>query len=526
MDNALTSAWLPLRRRTFRSLWLAQLGSNIGMWMHTVGAQWFLVERSDSSALVAWVQTANFLPALLLSLLAGVLADGFDRRRLIIWTTVASTAAAAVLAWMSYVDVLTAWSLLLMTFALGAAGALTAPAWQAIQPELVPREEIRAAAGLGSVTINAARAVGPAIGGVLVALSGPALVFALNALSFVGVVIAVAAWKRPATARSTEREPLASAMGAGVRYMWSGPIVRRILLRSVLFALPASALWALLPVISSERFDVDSAGYGVMLGALGVGALAGIVLTPIIKKRRSDNIVLAASAFAFALTTVALATLPFWAVLPLLVVGGVAWVASLTTLNAGLQLSLAAWVRARGMGSYLLVFMGSQAVGSFLWGALSAGAGSVSTLLTAAFALLLTAASVRWLPLRPQTGELDRTVFPTAVPALVFDPAPTDGPILVVHSYRIRRDDVDAFLAAMIKVKASRRRTGARSWHLYRGGADQDEFREEFVVPSWSEFARQANERWLASDEQVLSDARALSAGPMSEAHYFEEHPR
>lgn len=524
MDNALKSAWLPLRRRTFRLLWLAQLGSNVGMWMQTVGAQWFLVESSDSSALVAWVQTASLLPALLLSLLAGVLADQFDRRRLIIWSTMASTAVAALLAWMTHVEVLTPWSLLLMTFALGAAGALTAPAWQAIQPELVPREEIRAAAGLGSVTVNAARAVGPAIAGVLVGLSGPALVFALNALSFIGVVVAVAAWRRPPPDRPTEREVLTSAIGAGLRYMWSGPIIRRILLRCVLFAFPASALWALLPVVSSERFDVDSAGYGVMLGALGVGALAGIVLVPIVKERLSDNHVLAASALAFALTTVALATLPFWAALPLLVAGGVAWIASLTTLNAGLQLSLAAWVRARGMGAYLLVFMGSQAVGSFLWGALSASVGAVATLLSAAVALVLTAASVHWLPLRPQTGELDRTVVPTAVPTLVFEPAPTDGPILVVHSYRVGPDNAEAFLAAMTKVRASRRRTGGRNWHLYRNGADRDEFREEFVVASWSEFTRQANERWLASDQQSLSDARGMSTEAVSEAHYFEEH--
>lgn len=490
--------------------------------MQTVGAQWFLVEQAHSPALIAWVQTASLLPTLLLSLLAGVLADDFDRRILLIATNGAATVLAGVLAALTYAGALTPWGLLALTFLIGCASALTGPAWQAIQPELVPREELASASALGSVTVNAARAVGPAIAGVLVAVTGPALVFGLNAASFVLVIVALVWWRRTAT-RSTGRERLWWAVGSGLRYVAHGPIVRRILLRSALFALPASALWALLPAAAGQELGLGAGGYGLLLGLLGVGSLIGVALMPILRRRLGFGTLLAGSALLFGLGTLAVALWPWMVAAPLLLISGIAWIGTLTTLNANMQLTLPAWVRARGMAVYLLVFMGSQAIGSFAWGALAGWAGTRATLLLAAGLLALCAASVPLLPLDPVTGTLDRTIVSMCLPepALVFDPDPDDGPVLVVRTYHVPADRADAFVAAMRVVEQTQRRTGATSWRLYRDGEHPDGFREEFTVRSWSEFLAQSHERWTGYDRDRFAEAAALAAAEPGEAHYF-----
>ncbi len=241
-DAPRVSAWAPLGITVFRVLWIAQLGSNIGTWMQTVGAQWYLVDAAAGAAIIALVQTASLAPSLLLALPAGVFADSFDRRRLLVAGSVASAIVALALTAVSLLGRLTPLTLLAFTFVLGAASALTAPAWQAIQPELVPREQIAAAAGLGGITVNGARAIGPALAGILVSFAGTSVVFGINALSFVGAAIALIWWRRPVQEGLDDREAFGSALRAGVRYVVSARLIRRILLRSALFALPASAL--------------------------------------------------------------------------------------------------------------------------------------------------------------------------------------------------------------------------------------------------------------------------------------------
>ncbi|MCP2193755.1 MFS transporter [Williamsia deligens] len=508
MDS--TSAWAPLRNAVYRNLFIAQLVSNIGLWMQTVGAQWFLVDRGASPTMIALVQTAGLAPTLLLSLPAGVLADLVDRRRLLIATSVYSVLGAAALAAIAWVGVLSPVSLLAMTFLLACGSALTSPAWQAIQPELVPREQIPAASSLGSVTVNAARAVGPALGGVVVAVAGPTAVFALNAVSYVAVIGALVLWHRPRTDRAVGRESPGSAIVSGLRYVRSAPIVRRIMLRSAIFAFPASTLWALLPLASSEHLHLGATGYGAILGVLGVGAVAGVVVIPRARRRFDANTILAASALLYAAGVVAAGCLPLAAAVPLLLLAGTAWIGTLTVLNAAVQLSVATWVRARAMSVYLLVFMGSQAVGSFLWGLVANAIGLGPTLAVAAGLLVLVAASVRVLPLRAETGTLDRAVS-TAWPAptVVFDVDPDDGPVLVTVTWRIRPGDEREFVRAMAAVGRSRRRTGGYHWGLFRSESDADAMLEHFMVPSWSQYVTQTQTRWTASDHEAIETARA-----------------
>ncbi|MCM6763895.1 MFS transporter [Rathayibacter sp. ZW T2_19] len=515
------SAWAPLAITAFRVLWLAQLGSNIGTWMQTVGAQWYLVEAAAGAVVIALVQTASLAPSLLVALPAGVLADSLDRRRLLIWGSSASALLAAALTVVAAVGALTPWTILAFTFLLGITSTLTSPAWQAVQPELVPRDLIAASSALGGVTVNGARAVGPALAGVVLSAFGAPVVFGINALSFVLAVIALLWWKRPAQTGLDDRERFGAALTAGIRYVASAHLVRRILVRSALFALPASALWALLP-LTAKRLDLDSSGYGLLLGALGAGAVLGVFALPLARRRFSDNVVITTSAVLFAAGTLAAAFLPFAPTLILLVLAGLAWIGTLTVLNAALQLTLPPWVRSRGASIYLFVFMGAMAVGSIGWGLAAQALGTPTAYAASAGLLLVVAASVRMLPLLPGTGSVDRSIsmsWPT--PTLVFEPEPADGPVLVTVSYRVDTDSLAAFRTAMRRVESSRRRTGASRWALYRSGEEAGLQLETFVVPSWGEFRRQETQRLTGRDREIRAAALALAEGEPHERHYF-----
>ena len=236
-----------------------------------------------------------------------------------------------------------------LLFVIGCGQALVAPAWQAIQPDLVPREQIPAAAALGSISMNGARAIGPAIAGVLVSLAGPTLVFALNAVSFVGIVAVLLAWRKPTVEQLLPAERPLAALSAGGRFIRSAPIVRRILLRAVLFIAPGSALWGLLAVVAEGQLHQSASGYGLMLGALGVGALLGAVVLSRLRSALGQNTLLITAAVGFAAATAVLALVHnVTVVLVALVIGGSAWLLALATLNASMQLSLPAWARARG----------------------------------------------------------------------------------------------------------------------------------------------------------------------------------
>ncbi|MFI9383768.1 MFS transporter [Kutzneria sp. NPDC052558] len=514
------SAWAPLAARAFRALWLAQFASNLGTWVQSVGAQWLLLDHGPT--VVALVQTAGTLPVFLFALPAGVLADLADRKRLLVWAQLGMTVVAALLAVATFTGGMTPGLLLTLTFLLGCGSALVGPAWQAIQPELVPREQLKQASALGAVNMNIARAVGPALGGLLVSLAGVGWTFALNAASFVVILVALQLWRRPPQARpnETEREHAVAAVRAGVRYLRHAPGIRRILFRSMLFVPAASALWALLPTISAQVLHLDSSGYGLMLGALGIGAVAGALGLPAAAQRVSGTAMLMISGAVFAAVTAVLPLCPngLVAAFPL-VLAGAAWIGVLSTLNAAMQLTLAGWVRARGLAFYLVVFMGGQAFGAAIWGVVAGYAGLTITMFVAAGLLVLGAMTGWWWPLY-DGGNLDRSVASGwADPSLVLELRPTDGPVLVQIEYRVPDDRVDDFTQAMTVVERSRRRTGATSWGLHRDIADPELFLETFQVPSWSEHLAQHHSRYTGADHDVLDRARRLAEGEPTVRH-------
>jgi MFS family permease len=521
-DGGQPSPWAPLHNRIYRYLFIAQFVSNIGTWMQSVGAQWFLVERHSSDVVVALVQTASLGPTLLLGLFAGALADLFDRRRFLIVMQTYAVLVTLALAVQTYLGSLGPTSLLMYTVAIGCAAALTGPAWQAIQPEVVPREQIPAAATLASVSANSARAIGPAVGGVAVALAGPAAVFAINAVSFAGIIVALTAWKRPIQSPPIEREHFGQAIISGLLYVGNAPIFRRILSRTALFLFPASALLALLPVVAAHRWHLGASGYGVALGAIGFGAVLAVGIAARLRHRVSDNVLLAGSAAAYGVAPLAVIWLPFAATTPFLVMSGTAWLITLTTLNAAAQLSLPRWVMARGLSVYLLVSTGSQAIGAYMWGAIATRAGLHIALLWSAVVLGAVALSVAVLPLRPSTGKLNVEVssaWPT--PTLVFEPSPKDGPVLVAVRYRVQAENLEKFVEAMSAVRRSRLRTGGHSWRLYHSVEQPDTFLERFTVASWSEFERQRTERWLDFDSDGVAKAIGYTVDRTRQHGYY-----
>jgi MFS family permease len=506
------STWAPLRNRLFRALWLAVLVSNIATWMQTVGAQWLLVSQPHASILVALVQTADYLPDMLFGLVGGVLADTFDRRRLLMAVQGFLVITGAALAALTFAGQMPPALLLTFTFLIGCGSVLTLPAYQSLVPDLVPRAQLHSAAALASISVNLARAAGPAIAGVVIARAGVGAVFALNTAMYLLFLVVLVAWRPPAGATTQVAERFISALRAGGRYVRYAPVVRRILLRATLFLVPASALWSLLPIIASQRLAQGADGYGLLLGALGVGAIGGAVILPRVRARLSLNVLLAVSGIVYAvvLATVVLLSNPV-VILIALLPAGVAWMAVLSTINAELQLFLPAWVRARGLSVYQMVLFGAQGFGALLWGFVAAPAGIVPTFLIAAMMMLGGVATMRAWPLIDTSGMDRSSVDYWPEPSLVLQADPEDGPVVVKTVYTVAPAKVAQFLKAMARVRLSRLRTGATQWGLFRDGETPHQFVELFVVSSWDEHMRQHSHRLTGVDQQYEEEAQALS---------------
>jgi MFS family permease len=520
------SAWAPLAFRVYRLLWFAALASNIGAWMQTVGAQWLLVGLPNAATLVALVQTADTLPDLLLALPAGALADIFDRRRFLIALQLFQVVVGVGLTALTLTGQMTPPLLLGFTFLLGAGSAVATPAYQALIPELVPRNHLSAAAALGSVSVNLARAIGPALAGLLIARVGVGAVFALNTVTFLFLPLALLAWRRPVEAGAATPERFVPALFAGGRYVRYSLVTRRILLRLSLFVLPATAIWALLPLVARDRLGMAAAGYGLLLGALGGGAVGGAFVMPWLRTRLSTNQMLAtaAAAYAVAMALLVLVREPVVAFLALLPAGA-AWIAVIASSNAEIQLFLPAWVRARGLATFQMVLFGSQAVGALAWGLVAEYTGLVTAFLLAALALLAGAATIRLWPLIDTRRISSEPSAHWAAPDLVFEPDPDIGPVLVTTTYTIAEHLEEQFLQAMVAVRLSRLRTGAISWELYREGETAHRFVETFAVPSWGEHQRQHDGRLTGADAAIERRADVLSDPPPSVAHWFPAEP-
>jgi MFS family permease len=404
------SAWSPIREPLFRSLWIAAVISYTGSWMQNVGAGWLMTSLTISPLMVSLVQAASSLPVFLVILPAGALADIVDRRRLLIATQSWMVLAALLLGVLTLFDRITPWTLLGFTFLLGVGAVMNDPAWQAITPDVVSRESFHAAVALNSAGYNVARAIGPALGGLIIATAGSGIVFLINAISFFGVILFLYRWKQsPRHAPVTGRRVM-PAIRIGFQFLRQAPAVQAVLVRTAVFSFSASALLALLPVVARP---FGSVGYGGMLAFFGLGALAGAAMLPACRSVVSVNAMVAWATIFYAAAIYAAGALASFLLLSaVLLVAGMAWIVIVASLNVSAQTTSPAWVRARMLSMYVLVLQGGMAAGSATWGALAARFGIGTSMMTAAIALVAGLVSAR--RFRLEVGSID---IPTPVEA-------------------------------------------------------------------------------------------------------------
>jgi MFS family permease len=497
------SAWQPLRNKMFLAVWLATLASNIGTWMHSVGASWMMISLSSNPMMVALVQTVSTAPIVLLALPAGALADIADRRRYLLGTQIWMFLSALGLTYCTLQGITTDWLLIGFTFLLGCGSAMSMPAWSAVTPELVPKKQMHAAITLNGLGMNVSRAIGPAIAGYLISLYGVASVFFLNAVSFLAVIAVLVFWKRVPNENSLPAERFVAAIRSGLRYARFSSLLPSILMRGVAFFIFASALWALLPILVSDRLHMGASIYGLLLACIGIGAVTCAVVLPLIRQRiRTDNLV-RWSSLIYAGTLIILATQTNIYLLALaMLLAGACWIGIMSSLQVAAQASLPDWVRARGLSVFMMVFMGGMAVGSLIWGYLAKRYGIDLSFMAAAGGLLLGVLGT-W---RYSISGYESVDFTPSQhwPLPIVDKAPQhdQGPVMVTIEYQVDNDKLSEFHTLTSQLQKIRKRDGAYYWELYQDTAQADQYIECFMVESWLEHLRQ-HDRVSVSDKAL-----------------------
>jgi MFS family permease/quinol monooxygenase YgiN len=524
VDLAEDSAWSPLRIALFRSLWIATIVSNVGGWMQDVGAGWLMTELSSSPSMVALVEAADSLAIMLLALPAGAVADIVDRRRLLIVIQAYLMVVAAALGILTLLGETTAWMLLGFTFALGVGAAMMMPAWSAIVPDLVPGEQLAPAVALNSVAINASRAIGPAIAGLLVAAVGPWLVFILNALSYIGILAVLIGWRREHRRSTLPAERFMSAIRVGMRFVLHADALQVVLIRGSAFFIFASATWSLFPLIVRQELGRGPEIYGLLLTCIGAGAVAGAGLLPRVRARISRDALVAGASALYAAAALALAYVQNLGLLSVAMLAtGAAWISILSALQVSAQLTLPPWVRARGLAAFVVVLMGGMALGSILWGQVATRIGIPAALTIAAAGMLLAIVATWRFKLGPHQ-VLDFTpTMDLPLPVLAEQPEP-DVSVMVTIAYHIRPDKRAEFVAAMQEVRKMRRRNGAYFWQLFHDSEDPTRFVETFMDESWMEHLRQ-HERASVADREILRRAKEylVEGGSTRSSHWLAD---
>lgn len=521
-----TSAWAPFRYQAFTLLWCATLISNVGTWMHEVGAGWLMTELSPSPAVVSLVQAATTLPVFLFALFAGTLADRLDKRRMLITINVIMVFVVAALAVLVQLQAVTPVILLLFTLAIGTGAAFMAPAWQAVVPSLIARENLQSAIALNSMGINISRAIGPALAGVLIVSVGLSSPFVVNAVSHLVIIAALLAWRPTSLPTKRAHQPILSEMATGLRHARHNPALRATLVRAIAFFVFASAYWAMLPLIARNIPDGGAELYGVLLTLVGVGAVAGAVALPRLRRdAAADTVVLSGTGGTAAALVLLVISQSSGSAMLAAFLGGFSWIAVLTTFHVSAQLALPNWVRARGMAIFLMVFFGAMALGATLWGQVAQIAGLPVALLTAAAGLVLGAVVTKQARLgQGETLDLSPAMLWPAAPDLDLDKGQSaDQAALVQIEYNIRPEEQAAFVQ-LVKAWASQRyRDGAFRWSLVQSVEQPDVWIESFEVASWNEHLAQ-HERLTVSDSAEQAKLKSFdirSSGPIVR-HYLQ----
>ena len=517
----------PLAVPIFRAVWLASMSSNFGALVQAVGASWLMTQLSSSAQQVALLQASTALPIMLLSLLAGAVADNLDRRVVMLCAQVFMLAVSAGLAICAWAGVLTPWLLLGFAFAIGCGTAFNNPAWQASVGDMVPRAALPGAVALNSMGFNIARSVGPAIGGAIVAAAGAAGAFATNAASYLALIAVLWRWRPEPRPRALPRERIPLAMADGLRYVAMSPRIWRVLLRGAVFGAGASAVPALMPLVARDLVAGGPLTYGLLLGAFGVSAVGGALSSGLLQRALSTEAIVRAASAAMALGAVATgASGALAATVPALMVAGADWVLTLSTFNVSVQMSTQRWVVARALSLYQMATFGGMALGAWSFGLVAETQGVDAALLAAGGLLAASRALGLVLPLG-QVEDLDLAPLgrwrepETAVPV-----EHRSGPIVVTVEHRVAEENVPAFLDAMAERRRIARRDGARRWTLLRDLEEPTLWIERFHMPTWLDYVRDTQRRTRA-DADNLERIRSLhiEPGPPKVRRMIERQP-
>ena len=508
-----TPALLPLRGPVFRGLWLAWLAANLTMWMNDVAAAWLMTTLTTSPVMVALVQTASTLPMFLLGVPSGAMADIVDRRRYFAATQLWVSVIAIVLATLSILGWLNAPLLLMLTFLNGIGLAMRWPVFAAIVPQVVTRDELPTALALNGIAMNLSRVIGPVLAGALLASTGAASVFVLNAVLAGLAFWLIMRWRSDPRPSALPGERFVGAMRAGLAHVRQSPAMRVTLLRVFLFFVQSTALMALLPLVARSLHGGGAGTFTVMLSCVGAGAIIAALMFPRWRRRWTrEQFVRGGTLVHAAMSSLIVLVPEVWIALPAMVVSGMAWISVANSLTVAAQQVLPDWVRARGMAIYQMGLMGGSAVGSIAWGQV-AELTSVrwAVLAAAGFGVVVLLATRRWRI--SETSDLDFTPAAVRPPPEPATPVPPDaGPVMVTVEYQIDPVRAEAFATVMQRTRQARLQQGALSWGLFRDTALPGRYIEYFVDENWIEHLRRL-ERFTATDAGLREQRAAVHIG-------------
>ncbi|MET4790972.1 MFS family permease [Bradyrhizobium japonicum] len=502
----------PFRHLTFRRIWLASLLTNLGALIRSVGAAWAMTQMTTSADKVALVQTAFLLPVMLISMPAGAIADMYDRRIVMLVALAMSLVGAIALTTLTWLGLVTPDLLLILCFVIGSGVALMDPAWQSSVSEQVPAEALPAAVALNSISYNIARSVGPAIGGMVVATAGAVASFALNALLYLPLLVALFFWKRISEPSYLPPEKLNRAIVSGIRYIANSPSIKIVLIRSMITGVIGGAIIALMPLVARDLLGGGAQIYGIALSAFGLGAVIGALYVPEVRQRLSGEAAIRACALSMsgALLAVALSH-ELILTSAALVLAGAVWMISWALFNIGVQLSAPRWVAGRSLAAYQAASSGGIAVGSWGWGRLTDAAGVETALLISAVLMLISPLLGLWLrmPRIRRSEDAEALAHPEVRLALTH----RSGPVVIEIEYRVAQENARAFHNVMQDVQLFRKRNGAYGWSIARDIADPELWTERYHCPTWLDYLRQRN-RSTHSERALDRQAASFHVGP------------
>ncbi len=504
----------PLRTPLFRRIWIASLLSNLGLTIQAVGAAWAMTQLTRAADMVALVQTALMMPVMLAAIPAGAIADMYDRRKVALFGLVIACTGATMLALVTWSGLLTPWILLLFCFLVGSGMSLFGPAWQASVSEQVPAKALPQAVALNSISYNIARSFGPALGGIIVATAGAFAAFSANALLYLPLFAVLLLWRRIQVPSRLPPERLDRAINSGIRYVVHSPAIRIVLWRTIVTGVVGGAISALMPIVARDLLGGGAQVYGLILGAFGIGAVAGALNIETIRRRFDGEraVALCALVMGAATATVALSR-SLWLTAPAMVAAGAAWMVAVTLFNIGIQLAAPRWVSGRTLAAFQAAIAGGIAIGSWFWGRIAEDHGVATALLGSAVAMALSPILGRWLRM-PPVNELDRESVDLDVPDMALALTGRSGPIVIEIEYRVDPAEARDFYATMQHVQRTRQRNGAYDWSIARDIGDPELWTERFHCPTWLDYLRLLS-RHVPAELELYQRARDFHRGEL-----------